>query len=163
GVDRVGDVGVELGAAIGVADGAVLVELVTARVAVTGTEVVLAAAGAAAVGELAARHGDEAALGSFDDLPVTHDEGIFGRGCAEGLQPLVVFLDQFDADFGDDHSGSSFKSVASSQATPEHMEREPTTGRPGRGVTRRPIFWRRATNIGTHRACHAHRVAAIAT
>src|SRR5262249_23662517 len=79
GVDRVGDVGVELGAAIGVADGAVLVELVTARVAVTGTEVVLAAAGAAAIGELAARHGDEAALGSFDDLQVTHDQGIVER------------------------------------------------------------------------------------
>ena len=62
------DVGVQLGAAVGVASGAVLVEAAAALVAEAGAQVVLAAALRTAVGQLAARHGHERALGPFDDL-----------------------------------------------------------------------------------------------
>src|SRR5204863_4426804 len=105
-VDRVGDVRVQLGPAVGVTHRPVLVELVAATVAEPRPQVVLAAALAAPVGQLPARHGHERPLGALDDLQVAHDESIVERDRAEGLQPLVVLLDELDADFGDDHSGS---------------------------------------------------------
>src|SRR5262249_37414797 len=107
-VDRVGDVGVQLGPAVGVARGAVLVELVAALVAVAGAQVVLAAALPAAVRQLAAGHGHERPLGALDDLQVTHHEGVVERDRAEGLEALVVVFHELDPDFGDDHSCSPF-------------------------------------------------------
>src|SRR5688572_24507956 len=56
GVDGMSDVGVQLGPAIGVAHGAILIELRAALVAESSAQVVLAAAAPAAIGELAARH-----------------------------------------------------------------------------------------------------------
>src|SRR5262249_19526436 len=108
GVDRMSDVGVELGPAVGVAGGAVLVELAAALVTEAGAQVVLAAAAGAAVGQLAAGHGHERPLGALDDLQVADDEGVVVRARAEGLRPLVVVFHQFDADLGDDHSCSPF-------------------------------------------------------
>src|SRR5262245_7335645 len=104
-VDRVGDVGVELGPAVVIAGGAVLVQVVAAAVAVAGAEVILGPAARAAVGELAAGHGHEQALGALDDFQVPDDEGVVEGDRAEGHQALVVLFDQLDADFGDDHSG----------------------------------------------------------
>ena len=110
-VDRVGDVGVELGAAVGVADRAVLVEPAAALVAEAAPEVVLGPAVAASVGQLAGRHGDEEALGPLDDLEITDDEHVVERDAAERLQPLVaarVVFHELDANFGDFHSQYSF-------------------------------------------------------
>src|SRR5919204_435285 len=90
----------------GVAGGAVLVQLVAALVAVAGPQVVLVAALAAAVRQLAAGHGHERAFGAFDDLQVAHDEGVVERDRAEGEQALVVVFHELNANFGDDHSGS---------------------------------------------------------
>src|SRR5262249_21326153 len=112
GVDRVGDVGVQLGAAVGVAGGPVLVELVPALVTVAGPQVVLAAAAAAAVRQLAAGHGHGRPPGALDDLQVAHDKGVVESDRAEGLEALVVVLHELDPDFGDDHSCSPFLSVA---------------------------------------------------
>src|SRR5438105_4696376 len=111
GVDRVGDVGVELGPAVGAAGGAVLVEPAAALVAVPGPQVVLAATAGAAVRQLAAGHGNERALGAFDDLEVADDEAIVKRDRAEGEEAFVVVFHELDPDFGDDHSCSPFLAV----------------------------------------------------
>src|SRR5207253_1762122 len=66
GVDGVRDVGVELHPAIGVAGGAVLVELRATLVAEPRPQVVLAAARLAAVRQFSAGHGHERALGALD-------------------------------------------------------------------------------------------------
>src|SRR5947207_1305017 len=72
-VDRVSDVGVKLDAAVGVSGGAILVELAATLVAVASPEVILAAAARAAVGQLAAGHGDERALRPLDDFQIADD------------------------------------------------------------------------------------------
>src|SRR5262245_45905142 len=104
-VDRVGDVRVELGPAVMIAWGPVLVQVVAAAIAVPGAEVILRTAPRAAVGQLPAGHGHEQALGALNDLQVADDEGVVESDGAEGHQALVVLFDQLDADFGDDHSG----------------------------------------------------------
>ena len=98
-----GDVGVELGAAVGVAHRAVLVELAAAGVAEPRPQVVLAPALVAPVGEFPARHRHEHALRPLDDLQVPDDEGVVEGDRAEREQPLAVRLAQLDADFRDDH------------------------------------------------------------
>src|SRR5262249_12810465 len=72
GVDGVRDVGVELGPAVGVAAGAVLVQFVAALVAVAGSQVVLAPALPATVSQLATRHRHKGPLCPFDDFQVAH-------------------------------------------------------------------------------------------
>src|SRR5262249_15720916 len=64
GIDRGRDVRVQLDAAVGVARGAVLVELAAALVAVACPQMVLAAAAGTAVRELAAGHGHKRAFGA---------------------------------------------------------------------------------------------------
>src|SRR6516164_9219908 len=76
GVDRVSDIGVELGPAVSVADGAVFIKLVSALVAVAGPQVILAATAAAAVGQFAAGHGHKRPLGSLDDFQVANHVGV---------------------------------------------------------------------------------------
>src|SRR6516164_2385893 len=76
GIDRVSDVGVELGPAVGAAGGAVLIEAATALIAVAGPQVVLAATAGAAVRQLAAGHGDKRTFRAFDDLEVADDDAI---------------------------------------------------------------------------------------
>lgn len=93
----------QLGAAVGVAHGPVFVELVTTLVAVPGPQVVFASAAGAAIGELATGHRHKRALRPFDDLQIADREGVVERHRAEGLQPLVVFFNELDADFGDEH------------------------------------------------------------
>ncbi len=109
GVDRMGDIGVELGPAIGVADSAILVELVSALIAVTSSQMVLASALVTAVGQLTAGHGDEQSPVSFDDLEVANDETVVkgnGAECTQALIAVSVFFHELDADFGDLHGAS---------------------------------------------------------
>ncbi len=101
-----GDVGVELGPAVGVAGGPVLVQLVAALIAVTCPQVILAAALLAPVGELSAGHGHERTFGPFDDLEIADDEGIVKRDRAKGQETFVVVFHELDANFGDLHSCS---------------------------------------------------------
>ncbi len=106
GVDRVGDVGVQLGPPIVIPHGAVLIELGAALVAEPRPEVVLAGTFEAAIRELAARHRHENTLGTFDNLQVPDNEGIIEGDRAEREQPLAIRFAQLDADFRDDHRGS---------------------------------------------------------
>ena len=76
------NVGVQLGAAVGIADGTVLVELVAALIAVTSAQVILAAAAMTAICQFAARHRHERAFGPFDDLQVAHDKGVVEQAVA---------------------------------------------------------------------------------
>src|SRR5205823_8988755 len=85
---------------------AVLIQFGAALVAEAGAQVVLAAAGMAAVGQFAARHGHERPLGALDDLQVADDEGVVERDRAEGLEAFIVVFHELDADFGDNHSSS---------------------------------------------------------
>ncbi len=111
GIDGMGDVGVELGPPVGVAECAVLVEPAAALVAETAPQVILRATVVAAIGQLARRHRDEEALGALDDLEVADDEHVVEGDAAKGLQPLVaarVVFHELDADFSDLHSRYSF-------------------------------------------------------
>src|SRR5262249_4030926 len=121
----------QLGPAIHVAGGPVLVEFAAALVAVASPQVVLAATLLAAVGQLAGRHGHERALGAFDDLQIAHDEGVVERDRAEGLQALVlaVVFHELNADFGDNHSGSPFFLWHSEPARPKVHEGSDLIGR----------------------------------
>src|SRR4029453_6253924 len=56
-----------------------------------------------------------------------------------------------------------FRSVAASNATPDHSDVPPGPARTRRGVTLGPVVGRRVEDVGTHRACHADRVGAGGT
>ena len=76
-VDRMGDIGVELGAPLVVLDRPIFVELGAALVAVQGPQMILAMAARTAIGQLAAGHRDERALGPLDNFEITdHEAGI---------------------------------------------------------------------------------------
>src|SRR4051794_12078274 len=98
-----GDIGVQLRPPFGVAEPAVFVEPRSALIAMTGAQVVLAATAAATIGQLAARHGDEGALGAFDDFEIADDEAVVKSDRTKGLEPFVVFIHELDTNFGDDH------------------------------------------------------------
>jgi hypothetical protein len=69
--------------------------------------VVLAAAVAAAVGELSGGHRDERPVRALDDLQVADDELVVERDRAEGLQLLVGVLDELHPDLRDVHERPS--------------------------------------------------------
>ncbi len=120
-VDRVRDIGVELGAAVGVAHRPVFVELAAARVAEPRPEVVLAPALVAPVGEFPTRHRHEDALRPLDDFQIPDDEGVVEGDRAEREQPLAVHLAQLDANFRDDHRCSPY-SAGSGGETADHED-----------------------------------------
>jgi len=98
GVDGVGDVGVELQAAVAVVV-AVLIFLETvfiqrraAVIAKAGAEVIFFAAARAVVGQLSAWHRKEEAVISIDEFDVTNDEGVIEGQGAEGLEAVVLVL-----------------------------------------------------------------------
>src|SRR5262249_27146252 len=110
-VDWVRDVGVQLGSAVGIADGAVLIQAATALVAEPAPQVILRSAVVTTIGQLAGGHGDEKALGSFNDLEVADDKHVIEGDATEGLQSLIaarVVFHELDADFSDLHSQYSF-------------------------------------------------------
>ena len=75
-VDRVRDIGIELGPAVLVLDGPIFLEPQSALVAKAGLEVVFTAALRAMGGQFAARHGHKRAIRSFDDLQIPNDKAI---------------------------------------------------------------------------------------
>src|SRR5262249_839647 len=85
-------------------------ELAAALVAEARPQMILATALAATVGQFAAGHGHERALGALDDLEITDNEGVVERHRAEGLQALVLvaIFHELDTDFGDNHSCAPF-------------------------------------------------------
>src|SRR5271170_7670054 len=106
-----GDVGVQLGPPVGVAQRTVLVEPASALIAEAAPQVVLRATIVTAIGQLARRHRHEETLGAFNDLQIANDEHVVKRDTAEGLQSFIaarVVFHELDADFGDLHSLYSF-------------------------------------------------------
>ena len=89
-VDRVSHVGMELYTTILLTRRAIFRQAGAAFIAKTGAEVVLGAALGTAVGKFPRRHGDEGAVGPFDDLEVTNDDGIVERDAAKRLEPFGV-------------------------------------------------------------------------
>src|SRR5262249_49440241 len=155
----VSDVGVQLGPAVGVARGPVLVELRAALVAEPRPQVVLAAAARAAVGQLAAGHGHERPLGALDDLQVADDEGVAEGDRAEGLEPLVLVpvFHELDADFGDNHGSSPLRLWHPGGGTPVRPHRQLRTMNtrgpgPSPGPVRSPRATRKASPWSRHRA-----------
>src|SRR5262249_17566888 len=105
-IDRMSDVGIELGAAVFVQRSAIGIETVTTIIAVVRAKMVLCPALWTVGSELAAGHGDERAAGAFDDFQVADDKTIVKRDRAERLQSLAGLFHQFDANFGDFHGRS---------------------------------------------------------
>lgn len=81
--DWVRDIDMEPSTAVHVADGTLFIQPPAAVVAEAGPQVVLGAARGAAVGQLAAGHGHEPALGALDDLEVAHHEHVVEGDGAE--------------------------------------------------------------------------------
>ena len=90
GVDGVGDVGVELEAAVAgvlVAEVAVLIEMMAAIIAELGAEVVFLVAAIAMVGQFPRGHREKRAIIAIDQLYVANDESVIEGQGAEGLEP----------------------------------------------------------------------------
>ncbi len=101
------DVGIQLGAAIGIAGGPVLIKALSALVAKAGPQVVFTPALRAAVGQLAVGHGDKQALRPVNNLQIMDDEFTVERDRAAGPKPFsVLFFHELDANLGDDHGNS---------------------------------------------------------
>src|SRR5262249_47098776 len=65
----------------------------------------------ATIRQLPRGHGDEEALGAFNDLQIPDDEHVIEGDATKGLQPFVaarVVFHELDADFSDLHSRYSF-------------------------------------------------------
>src|SRR5207302_166774 len=137
-------------AAVGVARRAALVQLAAALVAEAGAQVVLAAALRAVVGQLAAGHGHERALGPLDDLQVAHHEGVVEGHRAERLKALVLLpaFHELNPDFGDNHSCTPYfcgplrsNSEPRTLVSPRRLRRRegyPHVSRPARRAPPRP-------------------------
>src|SRR6185295_508274 len=106
GVDRMGDVGVELEAHVALGARGDAGEPVATNEAVLGAQVVLAAAAGAALADLAGGHRDEGALLALDDLEVADDEGVVEGDGAERPELVAPPADQLDPDFRDLHAPS---------------------------------------------------------
>ena len=98
--------GVELGSAVGGADGPILIQPAAALIAEAGPQMVLATALVAAIGQFSAWHGHKRTFGAFDDLQIAYHECIVERDRAKGLESFVVVFHELDPDFGDNHSCS---------------------------------------------------------
>ena len=102
-IDRVGDIGVELGPAFIVLR-CLLVPLPNAAlIAEGGPQMVLAAALRTVGRKLAAGHGHERPRCTFDDLQIANDESVVQRNRTESLQALSRFFHKLHAHLGDFH------------------------------------------------------------
>jgi len=111
-VDRVGDVGVELRAAIGLPNRLVRVNLFATLIAKVGTQVVLHPTAGAMRGELSARHGDKRAARSFNDFKIAGHKAVVESNRAKRFQTFPRLFHEFDANFGDFHDEVSLQAIA---------------------------------------------------
>jgi len=102
-VDWMGDVGVQLGATIGVSRHPIGGERRAALIAVLGAKVVFRSAARAMASELAARHRDEGAVGPFDNFEIAHDKTVVKGNRAKRLEPFARFFHKFDSHLGNFH------------------------------------------------------------
>ena len=111
GVDGVGDVGVQLGAAAGGAVGTALIELGAAVAAEAGAEMVLGAAGGTVVSDLARGHGDEITAGAFDNFEVADNKGVVESNRTKGFKTIGTISHKFDSDFRNLHGAPPGKDL----------------------------------------------------
>ena len=105
-VDRMGDVGIEFGAALLVLGRAALFQPPAALVAVARAKMILAAALRTMGGQLAAGHGHERARGAFDDLQIADHKGVVERDRTKRLESLSRLIHELHANLGDFHGCS---------------------------------------------------------
>lgn len=103
---RMCDVGVELSAPVGIERHAVGRQGCPALVTVLRAQVIFRAATGAMARQLAARHRNERAIGSIDDLEIAHDEAVVERDRAKRLEPFALFVHQLDSHLSDFHATS---------------------------------------------------------
>lgn len=89
GVNRVSNVGVQLGAAFSIADGASFVESATTLVAESASEMILGATVTTAVRQLPGRHGNKKAFCAFDDFQVADDKHVVEGDRTKRLKTFV--------------------------------------------------------------------------
>ena len=92
GMDRVGDVGVELGASFVILEGAIVAESLPALVAVERAELILSVAFGTAVHQFATRHCDEQAVAALYQLEVANDEAVLERDGTKRQQPVMRLI-----------------------------------------------------------------------
>src|SRR5205085_12633798 len=110
---RMRDVGVQLETTVAIAvvlaEVAIVIESRAAAVAEACAQMVLLAAALAMIAELARRHGEEQAVGAFDQLDVADDEGVVEGQGTERLEARTARGAQVDADFRKLHGTSCIK------------------------------------------------------
>jgi hypothetical protein len=80
-----------------------LIESSAAVVAEAGAEMIFVAAARAVIAKLARRHGEEEALGTFDELDVADDESVIEGERAKRLETPGGVAAEVDADFSQLH------------------------------------------------------------
>lgn len=106
GINRVGDVGIELGPAVGIEWHAILRQASPALVAILGTQVIFHSAPRAVGRQLAARHGDEGAVRAVDDFQIAHHEAVIKGDRAKRLEAFAGIFHEFDSHLGNIHGKS---------------------------------------------------------
>ena len=109
GIDRMRDVGIQLGTAIVVLGGLLLLQTRATLVAKSGAKMVLAAALRTVSGQLSTWHRHEGPCGALDDLQVAHDERIVERDRAKCLESFSRLVHELDANLGDFHGCSPLR------------------------------------------------------
>jgi len=105
-VDRVGNVGIQLGTALVVGGHPIGIERGAALVAMVRTKVVFCAALGAVRSQLATGHRHKRSARALDDFEVSNDKTIVKRDRAKGLEPFSWLFHEFDSHFGDFHNSS---------------------------------------------------------
>ncbi len=98
-----GDVGVELGATVGVVRHPIGGKCRAALVTVLGAEVIFRSAARAVAGQLAAGHRDKGAVSPFDNFEISHHKTVIERDRAERLESFARFFHKFDSHLGNFH------------------------------------------------------------
>jgi hypothetical protein len=101
-----GDVGIELRAAVGVLGRSPIFKSRATLIAMGRAKMIFHAAFRTMGGELATGHRDERAVAAFDDFQIADDKAIVKGDRTEGLEALARFFHEFDAYLGDLHGCS---------------------------------------------------------
>ena len=101
-----GNVGIELGAAVFILDQPVLGQPFAALIAMGGSQMIFAAALRAVGRQLSAGHGYEGTIRTIDDLQIANDKTIVKGDRTKGLKSFAGIFHQLDANLGNFHGRS---------------------------------------------------------
>jgi len=108
GVNRMSDVGVQLGSALVVEVEFVVAGTFATVVAKAGSQMILGIAGTTVGCQFPAGHCDEGTRVTFNDLQVAYDEALVKGNAAKRAETVLRVLHQFDSDFRNLHSCNPF-------------------------------------------------------